>query len=270
VTTAAGQLYLFDSTNGKVTAFWSAHQGAANSLKFSRDGRHIITGGDDGKVIIWDIADRGRRFRTVAEFSAPVKAVWPTTTLSHVAAASQDGLVRLCRIDEKPDTNPQTWAGHLAAINTLIMTPDDRWIITGSKDETIRIWGREEKTAAQTLKLHTGTVTALAGNYSATRLLSAGEDSTVRSWNIDWAYRFPGWQSDTPELEDYVRVLLDVHSLKANISAIRSGVIPTETRLDERLFRAVRAELEFRGLGWVTPDTIWKAMLRCTAEGGAT
>ena len=268
VTTAAGQLYLFDSTSGKVTAFWSAHQGSANTLKFSRDGRHILTGGDDGKVFLWDLAERGSHFQTVAELSAPVMALWPTTTLSHVAVASQDGLVRLCRVDEKPDHAPLTWAGHLGAVNSLIMTPDDRWIITGSKDKTIRIWDREQKNAAQTLKLHTGTVTALACDYSATRLLSAGEDATLRSWDIDWGYRFPGWQIEAEQLDDYVQVLVNAHSPKANMSAIRSGVIPTETQLDERLFRAVRAELEFRGFGWIKPETIWNVMIRHTNING--
>ena len=266
VTTAAGQLYLFDSTNGKVTAFWSAHGGTANTLRFSRDGRHIVTGGDDGKVMLWDVAERGRNGRIVARLPAPAMAVWPVTTLSHVAVASQDGLVRLCRVDEDPDREPFEWAGHLAGVTSLIMTPDDRWLVTGSKDKTIRIWEWQKKAPAQTLKLHSGTVSSLALDFSATRLLSTGEDETVRSWNLDWGYEFPGWQDETSLLDDYVRVLMNVYSPKANLSAIQSGVIPTTLQLDERLFRAVRAELEFRGFGWIKPEAVWHAITRCADD----
>jgi len=278
-TTAAGSLYLFDPTNGNVTAFWPAHRGAANALRFSRDGRHIVTGGDDGKVTLWDLAERGRpghpaeQFaQTIATLPAPVMAVWPTTTLSHVAVATQDGLVRICPVHEpsgaQPGQSPRELQGHLAAVHALVMTPDDRWILSGSKDKTIRIWNRQHATSAKTLKLHTGTVSGLAVDYSATRLVSVGEDSTVRGWNIEWGYEFPGWREEAPQLDDYVRTLMNVHSPKANISAIRSGIIPTETPPDERLFRAIRAELEFRGFGWINPDAVWNAILRCTAEMG--
>jgi WD40 repeat protein len=216
--------------------------------------------------MLWDIAERGRVSQTIAELPAPVLAVWPTTTLSHVAAASQDGLVRICPVPEQAKRPPRELRGHLAAVNSLVMTPDDRWIISGSKDKTIRIWNVEHATSVQPLKLHTGTVSGLAVDYSATRLVSVGEDATVRGWNIEWGYEFPGWQENAPQLDDYVRTLMHVHSPKANISAIRSGVIPTEMPPDERLFRTIRAELEFRGFGWIKPDAVWKAMLRCTAE----
>ncbi len=266
VASAAGKVHLFDPTNGKMTAVWSAHRGAANSLRFSRDGRHLVTGGDDGKVIVWDVAERGRLSQTVVELTAPVMAVWPSTTLSHVAIASQDGLVRLCAVGNQPDKTPRELRGHLAAVNTLVMTPDDQWAVSGSKDKTIRIWNVNEASSTQTLKLHTGSVNALAVDFSAMRLVSAGEDATVRGWNLDWGYEFPGWRDDSPRLDDYVRVLMNVHSPKANISAIRSGVIPTEMQPDERLFRAVRAELEFRGFGWIKPEAVWKAMIRTVNE----
>ncbi|MCL2119877.1 MAG: protein kinase, partial [Planctomycetaceae bacterium] len=126
VATAAGNLHLFDPTNGKTTAVWTAHPEAVNTLRFSRDGRHLVTGGDDGKVIVWDVAERGRVSQTVAGLPTPVMAVWPSTTLSHVAVASRDGLVRICTVGNSPDTSPREFRGHLAAVNSLIMTPDDR------------------------------------------------------------------------------------------------------------------------------------------------
>gem|GEM_PF-870682 len=261
---AAGHLYLFDPTGGKLTAMWPAHRGAVNSLRFSRDGRHLVTGGDDGRVMVWDTVERGRVSQTVAALGSPVMAVWPSTTLSHVAVASLDGLVRICTVGDvpDPDASPRELQGHLAAVHAIVMSPDDRWVLSGSKDKTIRIWDIERAESVQTLKLHTGTVSGLAVDYSAMRLVSVGEDMTVRGWNIDWGYAFPGWHDDSPQLERYVHTLMNVHSPKANLSAIRSGIIPTEMPPDERLFRAVRAELEFRGFGWIKPEAVWKAMLR--------
>jgi len=264
VTTAAGKLYLFDPTNGKLTASWSVHHGAVNALRFSRDGRHLVTGGDDGTVMLWETAVPGHVVQKIVERDAPVMAVWPSTTLSHIAVAAQDGVVRVCFVGEA--AKPLEFRGHLAGVNALVMTPDDRWVISGSKDKTIRIWNIDHESSLQTLKLHTGTITGLAIDYSATRLVSVGEDKTVRGWNLEWDYDFPDWQDDAPLLDDYVRTLLNVHSPIANISSIRSGIIPTKMPPDEKLFRAVRAEMEFRGFGWIKPEAVWKAMIRTAAN----
>ncbi|MDR1384777.1 MAG: protein kinase [Planctomycetaceae bacterium] len=282
-TTAAGLIYLFDSITGKTIASWTAHESSANIVRYSRDGRYLITGGDDGKIIVWDIADRGRTSFIAAQLAAPVTSVWATTTLSHIFAASQDGAIYRLAVKEPTDISPtdlkgKELKGHLAAVTSLILTPDDRWIISGSKDKTIRIWetginlynnpnksldkNTDKNVPIQTLMLHTAAVNQLALNISATRLVSVSDDTTVRTWDLDWKYRFPGWQTAAPLLDDYIKVLLTVHSPKASVSAVRSGVIPTETAPDKKLFRAIRAELEFRGFGWVTSEAIWKVILR--------
>jgi len=325
--TAAGLVYLFDSTTGKTIASWTAHQSSANVVRYSRDGRYLITGGDDGNVIVWDIADRGRTSFIAAQHAAPITSLGAATTLSHIIAASQDGMIYRHAVKEPTQISPadlkgDELKGHLAAVTSLILTPDDRWIISGSKDKTIRIWetgintlpqeknaifqeknlsnqeknlssqeknvinqeknlGSQEKNLInqeknainqernipiQTLTLHTSAVNQLAIDISATRLISVSDDTTVRTWNLDWKYRFPGWRQNAPTLDDYIKVLLTVYSPKSGVSAIRSGVIPTDSAPDEKLFRSIRTELEFRGFGWITLEAVWSGIVRAVQD----
>ncbi|MCL2347778.1 MAG: protein kinase [Planctomycetaceae bacterium] len=269
--TALGHVYLIDPVTGKTLQSWVAHEGSANSVRFSRDGRYLVTGGDDGKVRIWDMTDKKLRSFEIAENISPITAVWPTTTLSRIAAASRDGVIRWFGVGRKPEKSLFEWKGHLAAITSLVMTPDDRWIISGSKDKTVRIWDVKTQKTAKSLVLHTGSVTDIALDLSASRLLSAGEDGTVRLWNIDWCYRFPGWKDSNPLFEEYLRVILAVHASRQTVSTSQSGAFPVASsvsssmlnvtsnimpNVDERLFRKIRAELELRGFGWIKPESL--------------
>lgn len=64
-----------------------------NTLAYSPDAQLIVTGGDDGKVKIWN-ADSGFCFVTFSDHTGPVSDVAFTTAGNVVLSASLDGTVR--------------------------------------------------------------------------------------------------------------------------------------------------------------------------------
>ncbi len=63
------------------------------------------------------------------------------------------------------------------------MTPDGARIVTGSQDNTARVW--DAKTGAELLKLqgHTGTVTGVAVTPDGARIVTGSDDNTARMWD---------------------------------------------------------------------------------------
>ncbi|KAL0947883.1 hypothetical protein HGRIS_010518 [Hohenbuehelia grisea] len=74
--------------------------------------------------------------------------------------------------------------GHSASVNSVAFSPDGTRIVSGSRDNTIRVWNAS--TGIQTmspLEGHSNFVTSVAFSPDGTRIVSGSVDNTIRVWN---------------------------------------------------------------------------------------
>ena len=91
----------------------------------------------------------------------------------------------------KPELSQKTYidrkvfehAGHTGSINCLAVLPDGR-IVSGSCDNTIRIWSPDTGDCLRTLKGHTKQVSCVAVLPDG-RIVSGSYDNYIRIWNAD-------------------------------------------------------------------------------------
>jgi WD40 repeat protein len=205
----------------------------AYPVALSPDGLTILTGGDDGKVQMWDRA--GKRIKTL-----PMPPTGPVRTITisadgQVIVIGKDGLVEFrtfageavgapikigrkfdvvklspdrqwilsyLRTDAKSGPRLQDRNGELrkdfgASVMVADFSPDGRQIVTGSNDGTVQLWNYAGEAIGAAINAHHGQVFAVAFSPDGQRILSGGTDGAVQLWNLDGtAVCSPRWQSD--------------------------------------------------------------------------
>ena len=72
---------------------------------------------------------------------------------------------------------------HPTAVNTVTFSPDSRLILSGSDDETVRVWDAATGAERRVLKGHSDSVNAVAFSPNGRLIVSGSDDKTVRIWD---------------------------------------------------------------------------------------
>ena len=74
--------------------------------------------------------------------------------------------------------------GHTDYVFTVAVTEDDKYIISGTDDKTIRIWNLLEKRQESVLEGNTDSIKCVAVTSDYKYFVSGSVDKTIRVWNL--------------------------------------------------------------------------------------
>ncbi len=135
---AVGDIRLYDFKSGELRALLRAHTDVVNSLAFSPDSRHLISGGSsEGAVFLWD-AGTGWLPRPLANHKDHVYAVGFTPDGLRAISGSDDKTLRLWNVDDGKLIKEM--AGHGGKIRVLSVSRTDSTIASGDTSGEIRFW----------------------------------------------------------------------------------------------------------------------------------
>ncbi|MCS7245344.1 MAG: dynamin family protein, partial [candidate division WOR-3 bacterium] len=87
----------------------------------------------------------------------------------------------------KSSYTSKTLGKHDDIITSISFSPDGKYLASGSKDKTIKIWSVRDLKEITTLKSHNGAVYSVAFSPKGKYLASSGEDGTIKIWSVnDW------------------------------------------------------------------------------------
>lgn len=109
-------------------------------------------------------------------------------TSKFVACAHQpeEGTITVGALTLGPEcsvSNLDGLIGHMSGVLALAASPDEKYVASGSYDQTIRIYETASWTCLKVLKGHGGGIKCLAFSDDGTQLLSAASDNTTRVWS---------------------------------------------------------------------------------------
>lgn len=98
--------------------------------------------------------------------------------------ATSDWDILVYDLDQWP-TQPTTLGRHRGTVTCLAFTPDGRHLISGSSDETIKVWSIAQGLEVQQFSWQVGRVTALAISHDGLLAAVAGESGKIAMWDLD-------------------------------------------------------------------------------------
>jgi WD40 repeat protein len=160
-------------------------------VTFSQDGRDVLTGALDGTLRIWETSSgRARGAPLLHEESIDKILVCPQ---NRVVAVAQGSSVRIWGLESRKSTGVEL--RHQSYVRDIAFSPDGSLILTGSDDNTGRLWDVETGALRRTLEMKKP-VTYVAFHPQRKLVFTATDSNTDRSggevqmWNMESGEQF--------------------------------------------------------------------------------
>ena len=232
IVTAAsgGELHLWNRDSGALEATLAGHSAMIWALVWSPDGHTLATASDDGTARLWPDDDPAHGL-VLRGHEQPVWSIVFDARGERVLTASTDGSAKLWTVQGEL---LHTFTGHSQAVRAAKFLADGR-VVTGSEDNTIRVWPVREGGLVLSLFGHANAVTML--ETDAGRVFSGSADHSVKIWHLD--------QLDTDrDRDDLLSALFDatIWCLDAERRVRELGESPARARKTQATCEARNAE----------------------------
>lgn len=182
-----GSLLTAMQLNPRLFTFLRA-EGGLQEVTFSPDGQWLASAGENGELLLWDVATHQLRFRLDGhDSSLLVNSVSFTPDGRLLASASDDLTIRLWDVATGQPVG-QPLRGHNGFVQVVVANPNPQIPLLasagGGGDYIIRLWDWRTGEQVRELFGHTLDIWDMAFSADGQLLVSIGFDNTARVWEV--------------------------------------------------------------------------------------
>ncbi len=172
---------IWDRVTGKILKTLKGHTSTVFSVSISQDAKYIVSGSYDKTVKIWE-RKSGKLLKTLKAdtnlilISEDSQYILSSSLVRHaVSIWERESGKYLITLYSRIDSD---------VINSIAISNDNKYIVTGLSDGRIKIWGRESGKLLKTLEGHTKYVTSVTISQDAKTIVSIAGDGSIKTWEI--------------------------------------------------------------------------------------
>ena len=184
-------------TGEKLFTLERDEQGYIRGLVFSTDGKTLVSSYHD-TILLWDLDTKTVRAVFKSDMFLEALAFSPNSKL--LASGDDDGVVNLWKVTGKQqglvgkiiqNLSTLKLTKHREEIVTLAFSPDEKMLLSGSKDGTIRAWNTTTGQQHYICTGHVSDVIDIAASAEGNTLISVHhEENMLIKWDINTGHPF--------------------------------------------------------------------------------
>jgi len=191
----AGEVRLWRMPEGEPARVIEGHRDNVFDVAFSPDGRLLATCSYDKLIKLWNV-ETGEELRTLKNHIDAVYAIEFSPDGRALASASGDRTVKVW--DVETGALVLTLSDVTQSVYAVAFSPDGRHVAAASADKMIRVWDLARSAGATFSQTqitngvlagstfaHDGAVIHLLYSPDGARLISTGEDLTIKVWDAE-------------------------------------------------------------------------------------
>ena len=176
----------WDLIAGTNSVFLTLPSTNVKCLAVSPNGRYILGGTDDGRLIRWNMDTKEQTVLFQSDKNT-IFAIAINSTGSRIAFVDKNGSLRL--LDARSNSVARVISAHTVRILDVKFSPDDRQIATSSMDKTVKIWDAVSLTNRPIIiNKHNTWVLSVAFSPDGKYLVSSSEDGNIYYWPTHASY----------------------------------------------------------------------------------
>src|SRR4051794_4962239 len=177
-----GDVKIWDVKSGSQLANLEGQPTIVWSVAASPDGKTLITSGYDGKIILWNMAEK-KPSQTI-EKKGWIRRIALSPDGKNFAAGMEDGSVLLFETEGPKEL--KSFKAHEAAVYDVAFSPDGATLATCSTDKLAKLWDWKTDKPEEKAKLegHSEAVWAVAWSKDGT-LATASADRKIKLWSAE-------------------------------------------------------------------------------------
>ena len=217
-----GTLQVWDLASGECLRTLEGHTHWVNAVAITPDGRQAVSGSDDETMRVWQLSaidqktvewavSRPRGVQDVQTAAVTVERKLESARLALQSGQVSEAVKALREALLVPSYErdaavlalwhatgrragrsvglrmahvQRTLQGHKGSVQAVAISPDGRQVVSGSYDNTLRVWDLASGECLHTLEGHKKPVHAVAVSPDGRQVVSGSEDHTLRVWDL--------------------------------------------------------------------------------------